>query len=246
VLVYVLGYGAKPAIAMSLVVVGLTSAFGAAIHARQGQVRAGTAAVFGVFTMAGAYLGARLSHFLSGGTQLALLAIVMLGAAVAMLRGNREDPSETATRAPAHPGLSALVAVAIGSLTGVVGIGGGFLIVPALVLIARVPIRPAVGTSLAIIAMGSVAGLAGYLGTVSMDLPFLAAFTAAAFAGVLGGAALGRVVPAYALRRGFAAFLIVVAGLVLQQNLGATRDLPSSPDVADPANGPGITSPSEI
>ncbi len=226
VLVYVLGFPAKTAIAMSLPVVGVTSLISAGFHWKLGNVRIQTAVMFGLVAMIGSFAGAKLSVFLSGGVQLTLLAVVMLGAAASMLRGNRlsentDDADATslrrrfATLAPA--------ALAVGVLTGLVGIGGGFLVVPALVLLARVPMRQAVGTSLLVIAMNSASGFVGYLGTVQFDWGFLSVFTAIAVTGALVGTALASRVPQAALKRAFAVFLLVLAVFVLVKNLGAVR-----------------------
>lgn len=219
VLVYLLGFAAKPAIAMSLPVVGVTSLVGAGMHWRLGNVRLGTAATFGVLAMIGAFAGARLSVFLSGTTQLLILAIVILAAAVSMLRGRRE-PADLANHRP-RLALLVPVALGVGVLTGLVGIGGGFLVVPALVLLARVPMREAVGTSLLVIAINSTAGFAGYLGTVELDWGFLAAFTSMTVAGTLAGTALVRHVPAATLRRAFAFLLLGVGTFVLYMNRSA-------------------------
>lgn len=230
VLVYVLGYAAKPAIAMSLPVVGVTSLVAAGMHWRLGNVRPGTAALFGPFAMAGAFAGARLAGFLSGAAQLLLLAVVMLGAAASMLRGPivapRPDGEDTRWTRLA---LLAGVGLAVGVLTGVVGIGGGFLVVPSLVLLARVPMKQAVGTSLLVIAMNSAAGFAGYIGAVAIDWAFLAGFTSVAVLGALGGAALSRAVPQATLKRGFAIFLLVVGGLVMYKNRSALQDATTTP-----------------
>ena len=217
VLVYVLGYAAKPAIAMSLPVVGITSLVGAAMHWRMGTVRARTAVTFGRVAMAGAFAGARLAVFLSGAVQLVILSIAMLAAAVSMLRGRRTARSGD-TETAAHPALLAAVALGVGVLTGLVGIGGGFLIVPALVLLARVPMHQAIGTSLVVIAMNSLSGFAGYLGTVTFDWQFLFGFTAAAVLGALAGTAASSRVPQAALRRMFAVFLLLMGGFVLYKN----------------------------
>src|SRR5688572_22650780 len=143
VFVYVLGFDPKSAIAMSLPVVGAASLVGAASHWRAGQVQVKTALLFGLVAMAGSFLSARLlAPRVSGGLQLALLAIVMLAAAVSMFRnaGGRRQAEGSSAR-PASPPILAAVALAVGTLTGLVGIGGGFLIVPALVLLARVPMK---------------------------------------------------------------------------------------------------------
>jgi len=224
VLVYVLGYAAKPAIAMSLPIVGITSLIGAALHWRRGNVRVGMAFTFGVFAMIGAFVGAKLSALLSGGVQLALLALVMSAAAASMLR-SRNDLGSSASW---HPGLLILVAFGVGVLTGLVGIGGGFLVVPALVLLAHVPMRQAVGTSLLVISMNAASGFAGYVGAVAVDWTFLARFTAATVAGALAGTALVSRVPQSALKRGFAVFLFAVGGFVLYMNRDVFHAGPAS------------------
>jgi len=224
VLVYVLGYAAKPAIAMSLPIVGITSLIGAALHWRQGNVRVGMATTFGVFAMIGAFVGAKLSVLLSGGVQLTLLAVVMSAAAASMLRTRAELGSGASWR----PALLVPVASAVGVLTGLVGIGGGFLIVPALVLLARVPMRQAVGTSLLVIAMNAASGFAGYVGSVDVDWAFLSGFTAAAVVGAFAGTALVTRVPQATLKRGFAVFLFAVGGFVLYMNRDVFRARTSS------------------
>lgn len=216
VFVYVLRFGAKQAIAMSLPVVGVTSLVGALGHWRAGNVEPRAALLFGALAMSGAFAGARLATLLTGGQQLLLLGSVMLVASASMFRPRR--PAETARTRRASPWVVGMAGIGVGILTGVVGIGGGFLIVPALVLLAGVPMKQAVGTSLLVIAMNSAAGFAGYLGQVSISWPFLAGFTAAALAGILAGTHLVRYVSADALRRAFAVFLLVMGGLVFYQN----------------------------
>ena len=230
IFVYILGFGAKQAIAMTLPVVGVTSLVGAASHWRAGNVDLRIAALFGVVAMAGAYGGARLAHYLSGEVQLAILGIVMLGAAVSMFRGRREADDDAA-RAPLA--LILATGVAVGALTGVIGIGGGFLVVPALVLMARAPMKQAVGTSLLVIAMNSAAGFAGYVGTVTIPWGFLALFTGVAIVGILAGTRLVQYVSQRQLRRGFAFFLIAMAVLVLYENRAVFL-----PDAAEQAGAP--------
>jgi uncharacterized protein len=108
----------------------------------------------------------------------------------------------------------------VGVLTGLVGVGGGFLIVPALVLLGRVPIRQAVGTSLLVIAMKSGAGFLGYLGQVQIDWRFVAVFTGVATLGILFGSRVAGHIPARALRRGFAVFLMLMGGFILYESRG--------------------------
>jgi len=247
VLVYVVGLPPKEAIAMSLPVVGATSLVGAVGHWRAGNVRLPTALAFGAAAMLGSFGGARLARHVTGQAQLVLLAVVLLGAAVAMYRsGPYEEavPHTAAALAPSRAALTFLlyVGLAVGVLTGLVGVGGGFLIVPALVILARVPIRQAVGTSLLVIAMNSTSAFAGYLGTVEIAWRFVALFTAVAIAGILAGTRLVRYVSPAALRRGFALFLVGMGALIIAQNLDAI--LGHAP--ASPAPAPAPSAPATI
>jgi uncharacterized protein len=222
IFVYVLGFDAKEGIAMSLFVVGLTALIGAVSHWRAGNVNVRVAVLFGAFAMAGTYGGARLAIFFSGAAQLALFAIVMLVAAAFMFRGSHAVPAEPARPATARSfaarTLIAVEGVAVGVLTGLVGVGGGFLIVPALVLLAGLPMKQAVGTSLLVIALKSGSGFLGYVGQVDVAWLFMALFSAVAGVGILLGSRLVRHVPAAALRRAFALFLIAMGVLILYQN----------------------------
>jgi uncharacterized membrane protein YfcA len=217
VFVYVLGFGAKPAIAMSLPVVGAASLVGAVSHWRAGNVNLRTALMFGLVAMAGSYAGARLAVYVSGAVQLALLGAVMVAAAISMLRPSPAAAHGTDERQPPLDMLI-VVGLAVGGLTGLVGIGGGFLIVPALVVLGRVPMKQAIGTSLLVIAMNSASGFLGYAGQFDVPWRFLAAFTVVVIGGILAGARLVRRVHANTLRRVFAVFLILVGALVLYQN----------------------------
>jgi uncharacterized protein len=220
IFVYVLGYDPKLAIAMSLPVVGVTSLVGAIGHWRAGNVQLRAAGLFGVIAMVGAYGGAKLGGLLNGQVQLSILALVMLVAAAMMFRSAGRTPaagSEPAARdMPVH--LLVPVALSVGVLTGLIGIGGGFLVVPALVILARTPMKQAVGTSLLVIAMNSVSGFAGYLGQVEVPWSFMAGFTAVAVAGILAGTYLVRFVSQRALKQAFAAFLIVMGSFILYRN----------------------------
>lgn len=219
VFVYVLGYGAKPAIAMSLPVVGAASLIGAIRHWRAGNVNLRVALLFGGVAMATAYAGARLAAFISGRVQLSLLAVSMLAAAVSMFRSGRAQPR--ATPAPSEPepsrhlGFVLAVGAAVGLLTGVVGIGGGFLVVPALVMLAGLPMKEAIGTSLVVIAMNALAGSAGYAGQFDVPWAFVGVFTALAVAGILAGTHLVRFVSPNALKQAFAGLLVILGMLIL-------------------------------
>lgn len=219
ILVYAVGMAAKPAIAVSLLVVGTTSLIGSFRHWRAGSVDVRMAVVFGLVSMAGSYAGGRLAALLSDRFQLSLFAAVMLAASISMFRSGKSDGQPRAARLP----LVAASAAVVGLLTGVVGVGGGFLIVPALVLFAGQPMKRAVGTSLLVIAMNSAAGFAAYAGQVPIDWRYTAAFTAMAVAGVFIGSAIAQFVSQSQLKRGFAVFLVVVATFVLIQNAVTMR-----------------------
>lgn len=235
VFVYVLGFGAKEAIAMSLAVVGAVSLFGAFSHWRAGNVKLRIALLFGSVAMVGTYLGARLAVFFSGAAQLSLFALVMLVAAFFMFRGESEGPIPVGASAHPAPGAApmpwrwiVLEGLAVGLLTGLVGVGGGFLIVPALVLLGKVPMKQAVGTSLLVITMKSAAGFVGYLDQVEIAWGFMAAFSVVAVGGILLGTWLVRFVPHHALQRAFAVFLVVMGGFILYQNRGVLALGPTS------------------
>ena len=218
VFVYVLGLESKRAIAMSLPVVGLAALVGVARHARLGNIDLRTALLFGLAAMTGAYAGARLAQFLLGPVQLALFALVMLVAAVSMLR-NASLPEDPDAGQQASWGKLAPIGLGVGMVTGLVGAGGGFLIVPALVLLGRVPMRRAIGTSLLVISMNTAAGFAGYWNAVDIDWKLIVSFALLAGVGILGGSALVHRVPTAQLKRGFAVLLIVVGASILWQIL---------------------------
>jgi uncharacterized protein len=213
---YVLGYEVKPSIAMSLAVVGVTSAAGALGRLRSGELNGRAVLTFAPVAMLGTFLGARLALLVPSTAQLVLFAVVMLAASVFMWRGR---PAAAAPSAKPHPVLVALIGGAVGILTGLVGVGGGFLIVPALVLLLGVPVKEAVGTSLGVIALNSASGFAGYWGRVDIDLRIMAAFTAIAIVGVFIGTRLGRHVSPAGLRKGFAVLLVVVGLAILLKSL---------------------------
>ena len=217
VFVYLLGYPAKQAIAMSLPIIGCASLVGALGHWRAGHVQWRTALAFGAVAMFGSFIGARLSTLLDGRLQLVLLASAMSIASTSMLRSAAKGAPAATTPQRSLP-LVALAGVGVGVLTGLVGVGGGFLIVPSLVVLGGVPMRAAIGTSLAIITMNTLSGFAGYVGRVAFDWTTMIMFTAIAIVGILIGTRLAPRVPVERLKQGFALFLLAVAGVILFQN----------------------------
>ena len=219
-LVYVAGMEPKAAIATSLLVVGVTSAVGAIAHARAGRVQWRTGAIFGAAGTAGAYTGGRLAQFIPGEILLLGFAAMMIATSAAMLRGRREiDAAKVHHRLPVARVI--LDGAVVGLVTGLVGAGGGFLVVPALALLGGLPMPVAVGTSLVVIAMKSLGGLAGYLAAVQIDWALAAAVTTAAVAGaVLGGRLTGVVKPDH-LRKGFGWFVLVMGTVIVLQEVPA-------------------------
>jgi uncharacterized membrane protein YfcA len=219
-LVYVADLPAKEAIATSLLVVGATSAVGVIPHARRGRVRWRTGLIFGFAGMAGAYAGGRAAAYIPGVVLLTGFALMMLVTAIAMIRGRRSRPGRPAPHE--LPVLRVIVdGVVVGLVTGLVGAGGGFLVVPALALLGGLPMPVAVGTSLLVIAMKSFAGLAGYLADVHIDWGLAAAITAAAITGsLLGGRLAGRIREDL-LRKAFGWFVLGMGVFVLAQQLPA-------------------------
>ncbi|HXV93955.1 MAG TPA: sulfite exporter TauE/SafE family protein [Pseudonocardia sp.] len=217
-LVYIAGMDPKVAIATSLFVVGVTSIAGLVTHARARTIRWRTGLLFGAAGMVGAFAGGMVGGHLPGQLLLGAFAVMMVATAVAMLRGRRaRDPAKAHSELPV--GRVLLDGAVVGLVTGLVGAGGGFLVVPALALLGGLPMPVAVGTSLVVIAMKSFAGFAGYLTSVSIAWGPTLAITAAAVVGGVAGARLASRIPQDVLRRLFGWFVLVMGTFVLIQQV---------------------------
>ncbi len=227
ILVYVAGMPAKEAIAASLFVVGVTSLAGVVSHARSGRVMWRTGLLFGLAGMVGAFVGGLVGGHAPGNWLLIAFALMMVATSLAMLRGRRTTPAAAHGREDGELPLGRILldGSVVGLVTGLVGAGGGFLVVPALVLLGGLPMSVAVGTSLLVIAMKSFAGLAGYLSSVQLDWPLVLGVTATAVVGSIVGGRLAGKVPEDALRKGFGLFVLVMGGFVLVQQ-GPSWTLP--------------------
>jgi len=214
-LLLVLDVAPKPAIAMSLVVVAATAAVAAVRHARDGNVDWRAAAVFGPTTALGGYAGGRAAEFVDGEWLLLIFTGIMIAAAFAMLR---PAPIRSREVAPAGSLALALLGALVGAVTGLVGAGGGFLFVPAFALLGGLPMRRAVGTSLVVISLNSLAALTGQLGHVSIRFSLAAAITTAAVVGAWAGALLARRTPEIHLRRAFGLLVLLIAVWMLARN----------------------------
>lgn len=229
-LLYLLHVEPKSAIAMSLGVVAVTATVSGLDNWRRGLVDVRVALVFGLFGVAGTFAGARLGLLTPVVVQLGLFALVMYAAAWRMLK-----PAKVAVPASGivtigggaaalggcrdffSPcmGHIALHGIGVGVLTGLVGVGGGFLIVPALVLLSGIPMKTAVGTSLVIVAAKSYAGFIGYMGGVPIDWSVMASFTVVTVGGSFIGARFSNRISQDMLKKAFAWFLVVVATYIL-------------------------------
>ena len=222
ILVYGAGFDAKEAIAASLFVVGVTSAVSVLSHARGGRVMWRTGLIFGGAGMAGAFVGGLLGGHIPGQILLIAFATMMVATSVAMLRGRKKKSDGDGPVKHELPlGRVLLDGAVVGLVTGLVGAGGGFLVVPALALLGGLPMSVAVGTSLVVIAMKSFAGLAGYLTTVQLDWGVTLGVTAAAIIGTLAGSKLAGRIPEAALRKAFGWFVLAMGTFVLIQQAPA-------------------------
>ena len=217
-LTYGVGLEAKAAIATSLLVVGTTSLFALVQHARRGNVEWRTGAIFATVAMVGAYGGGLSAEWFSGTTLLLLFAGMMGFTGIAMFRGPGELKANPNAKLPIP--LVVVEGIGVGMVTGLVGAGGGFLVVPALVLLGGMNMHKAVGTSLLVIFLKSFAGYAGYATHVTVDLETAGLVTAAAVAGSVVGGLFASRVQADSLRRIFAGFVLLMAVYVVWHEAG--------------------------
>lgn len=219
VLVYLMGIDPTTAVAMSLPVVGTTALAGAWLRWRRGELDLRTVAVFAPVAMAAGFVAARAGATLDDDLRLLLFAGTMLAAAVAMWR---RAGRPAAPAGPPRPAVwFVLPALLVGLLTGLVGVGGGFVIVPVLVAVAGLPLPRASATSLAVIALNAAATGAGYLGRVTFDPGLTAAIIGAALAGMVAGTALAPRIRAGILARAFAVLLVVLGVFIVVERLRA-------------------------
>lgn len=215
-LVYLVGQSPQEAVTASLVIVGANSAMGAFMHRSQGTLNWKVALVFGGTGMAMAYLAAGWSKALPSTTLMMLFAILMLVVGLFMMLKPTPLGNEEGGRGWL---ITVVTGASVGLLTGFLGVGGGFLIVPALVMLVGLSMRQAVGTSLVVIAMNSLAGFLGHLQGPPVDIQLVAIFVTAGLAGALVGARLTRMVHPEHLRKAFALFVIGLAIFLLVDNL---------------------------
>ncbi|TDU81552.1 hypothetical protein EI77_00862 [Prosthecobacter fusiformis] len=215
VLVYLAGLPAREAVGISLFVVGTASLVGAVQRGRAGDFHLPAALMFALSGMAGAVGGARLTPLVPAPILMILFAVLMVAVALNLLLGARR---ELVLPVECRPYRCLLAGLGVGVLTGFIGVGGGFLLVPALIKFGRLPLRMATGTSLAVIAFNSAAGFLSHLGEAPPRWPLALLFASIAIAGVLAGSYLSSRLPVKRLQQGFALLVLATGTYVLWQS----------------------------
>lgn len=232
VLVYLFKVEPVLATAYSLFIVGITSAAGAFPKYKQGEINIKTAIIFGIPSIAAVYATrafivpsipseiGTIGGFLVTKSILMMLlfAILMVAASFSMIRGKQKTEEKTEEQVFNYP-LIILEGALVGMLTGLVGAGGGFLIIPALVMLSKLPMKQAIGTSLLIIAAKSLIGFTGDLGKQEMDWQLLITVSILAIAGIFVGNALSKKIAADKLKTGFGWFVLVMGVYIIASEL---------------------------
>jgi len=221
VLIYMLGQDEKVAIASSLAIVGLISLFGSIPYIKQKVTDWKMVALFGLPGVAGTYVGAWASVLVSGVVQLTVFAAVMLAAAYFMIKPSRSVKANSPSFS-ALPLMIIIEGLAVGVLTGFVGVGGGFLIVPALVLLGGIPMHRAIATSLLIIAMKSLVGFVKYVDVLSaseIDFSVIGLFSIVGIVGCVMGGYVAPRIPQVKLKKTFGLLLVVMGVFIFYRTL---------------------------
>ncbi|MCB9185394.1 MAG: sulfite exporter TauE/SafE family protein [Flavobacteriales bacterium] len=232
VLVYLMGINPVISTGYSLFIVGLSSLFGAYSYFKKDQVDLRTAAVFGVPSIIAVYLSRKVLVpaipaeiftlddfiFTKNMAIMVLFAVLMIGASYSMIKG-RKDTEETSGEIKYNYPLILIEGIVVGTLTGLVGAGGGFLIIPALVLFSGLSMKMAVGTSLLIIAVKSLIGFLGDVQNHEIDWTFLMIFAALAIIGIFLGSKLSNIVPGQKLKPAFGWFVLIMGFYILGKEL---------------------------
>lgn len=216
ILVYLLGVGPHEAVGMSLAVVGATSILGSYMHWRRDNVDISTGLLFGVAGIVGALLGSPLTKLVSPEVLLLIFGLLMLVVAVSMIWRRNHKISET-THKP-HPVQGIIAGLGVGVLTGFLGVGGGFLIVPALVFFGGLNMKKAIGTSLFVIFLNCAAGLVGHMSQNIFDWGLTGIVMTLAVAGAIVGTILSQRIAAQRLQSMFAVLVLGVAAFLVVKN----------------------------
>lgn len=232
ILVYILGIDPVLATAYSLFVVGASAAVGAIRNAQKGMIDFRTGIVFAIPAFISVYLTRKFvvpaipEHLFNVGdfevnrniAIMVFFAIIMLLASISMIRGRKDNTSEDQQVEYNYP-MIVIEGLAVGFLTGIVGAGGGFLIIPALVLLAKLPMKKAVATSLLIIAVKSLIGFLGDVQNLEIDWIFLSVFTTISIVGIFFGIYLNKFIDGNKLKKGFGYFVLVMGVYIVLKEL---------------------------
>lgn len=233
VLVYILGIDPVLATAYSLFVVGSTSLVGSFTYMKKQLVDYKTALVFAIPSFIAVFLTRKFlvpalpdPLIELGGTEITknigimvFFALIMLAASYSMIKGNGKAKSEEESEVKFNIPLISLEGLVVGLITGLVGAGGGFLIIPALVLLAKLPMKMAVGTSLLIIAAKSLIGFLGDVSNQTIDWKMLLIFTGLSIVGIFIGSSLSKKINEKALKKGFGWFVLVMGIYIITKEL---------------------------
>lgn len=232
VLVYLFGVDPVLATAYSLFIVGSTSLVGAFPKYRNGEINLKTALIFGIPSIVSVYITRAFivpaipDEVISIGSfvvtkailMMMIFAVLMVFASVSMIKDKEDTPSGSGEQVFNYP-MILLEGAVVGILTGLVGAGGGFLIIPALVIFSKLPMKQAIGTSLLIIAAKSLFGFTGDLGKQTMDWQLLLSVTALAILGIFIGNGMSKKISSNSLKKGFGWFVLVMGIYIIIKEL---------------------------
>ena len=216
ILVYLLSVGPHEAVGMSLAVVGATSILGSFMHWRRGNVDICSGLLFGIAGIIGALLGSPLTKLVSPDALLLIFGLLMLVVAISMIWRRNHSTNESPHKP--HPVQGVLAGLGVGVLTGFLGVGGGFLIVPALVFFGGLTMKKAIGTSLFVIFLNCVAGLVGHMSQNTFDWQLTGIVMALAVGGAVIGTMLSHRIAAQRLQSTFAVLVLGVAAFLVVKN----------------------------
>lgn len=216
ILVYFLGVAPHDAVGMSLAVVGATSLLGSYLHWRADNVDLSGGLLFGLSGVVGAFVGSPLTRLVSAEVLLVIFGGLMMIVAFSMLWRGRKSVENIVPAA--HPAKAIAAGFGVGLLTGFLGVGGGFLIVPALVFFGGMEMRKAIGTSLFVIFLNCVAGFIGHMSQNVFDWNLTGAVMVLAIGGAIGGTILSRRLEAHRLQKLFAILVLAVAVFLVAKN----------------------------
>jgi uncharacterized membrane protein YfcA len=240
ILVYLVGHGMKESVAESMAIVGMISIVAAIPYFRKREIDWLSVWYFGLPAMAGTFAGAWLGGLATDVLQLMVFGGVLLLAATVMFKNSKveavEDPESDRQPERSSTRIMACQGVTVGIVTGFVGVGGGFLIVPALVLVGKLPIRLAISTSLVIIALNATVGFAKYehhlmSHNLAVDLNTILIFTVIGIGGTLIGRSVNTKMNPRRLRQAFAVVLIVLGGFLILHEGSKLTPMPSAAQV---------------